>query len=498
MKKVIKLCVLVLLPFITFSQTIEWKKCYGGTDEERAYEIISCPNNEFLIVGNTESNDGDVAFNHGSSDFWLVKINADGDILWENTYGGTNYESAYAITGTQDGGFIMAGKKNFVDGNPTNSDFWVIKINASGTVLWENTYGGSSFDIPSEIILTQDDGFFIAGETFSDDGDVTGNDSNRWATWIIKIDASGTLLWEKCYLISSCINFGAAIGTSDNGLIFAADVCDENSDFNLIRIDDEGEIIWEKTYGGSLNDLPHAICQAYEYMGYMVVGQSASNDGDILGNHGSFDFWVLNINEDGELVHSYCYGGSDPDIAYDVMAHGNSELIIAGVTESDDGDVKNEDDFGDFWIINTSYDGTLNWEMKLGDSIGRDAARSIVPVGSDAFIVAGYSCSVEGNVVTGHHGMTDFWVVKINTEINNTDNVVTSGNLEAFPNPSSGYLTLEAKGIKRAELIDIKGKIVRTFVKDFNHLDISGLQKGIYLIRVFTSEGTAVKKVILE
>lgn len=498
MKKVIKLCVLVLLPFTTFSQTIEWKKCYGGTDEERAYEIIACPDNEFLIVGYTKSDDGDVAVNHGSGDFWLVKINADGDILWEKTYGGTNYEGAFAITGAQDGGFVIAGRKNFIDGNPTNSDFWVIKINSSGVVEWENTYGGSSFDIPSEIILTQDNGFIISGVTRSDDGDVTGNNSNKWAAWIVKINASGTLIWEKCFHISDCINFGAAIGTPDDGLIFAIDVCQTDSDYIIIRLDDEGEVIWEKSYGGSLNDLPHAICKGYENMGYFVVGQSASNDGDILGNHGSFDFWVVNIDEDGELINSYCYGGSDPDIAYDIMAHGNSELLIAGVTESDDGDVKNEDDFGDFWIINTTYDGTLNWQMKLGDSIGRDVARSIVPVGSDAFIVAGYSCSEEGEVVTGHHGMTDFWVIKINTTTNSTENTLNSGKLEISPNPSSRYITLQADGIKRAELIDINGRIVRSFVKDFDQLDISGFQKGIYLIRVFTAEGTAISKVILE
>jgi hypothetical protein len=498
MKKVIKLCVLVLLPFVAFNQSIEWKKCYGGSDEERAYKIIPCSNQEFLIIGQTKSSDGDVSANQGSSDYWLVKIDANGDILWEKTFGGSFYESAYDITGTNDGGFIIAGKKNYIDGMPTNSDFWIIKINSDGNMVWENTYGGSNFDIPSNIIATDDNGFIVAGVTFSDDGDITGNESNKWAAWIIKINASGTLVWEKTFLISDCINFGGIIGTPQDGMIFTADICESDSDFIIIRLDSEGEVVWEKTYGGSLNDVPHAIAKGYEYQGYFIVGKTASEDGDIIGNHGSFDFWLLQIDDDGELVNSHCYGGSDPDIPFDISPLGNNELLIAGVTESDDGDVKNEDDFGDFWIINTAYDGTLNWEISLGDSIGRDVATSILPIGTDGFIVAGYTCTEGGEVVTGNHGAIDFWVVKFDLGANYTSKIPLGGNIDLFPNPSSDYLTLEGTAISRVEMVDLNGRIMRQFYNNFDKLDSPGYLLDYIQSGYFTEHGAVVHKVVIE
>ena len=181
MKKIIKLLVLVLWPFFAFAQHMEWNKCFGGSDDDMAYAIIQSHNGGFLIAGNTRSDDGDISMNHGSSDFWVIKIDDNGEILWEETYGTEVYESASSITGTQDGNYIIAGRKNMVGGDPMNTDFWIVKINDFGGVIWQKSYGGSSFDIPSNIMKTIDNGFIISGVTNSHDGDVTGNDPNKWA-----------------------------------------------------------------------------------------------------------------------------------------------------------------------------------------------------------------------------------------------------------------------------------------------------------------------------
>lgn len=498
MKKVIKLFLLVLLPFIGLTQTVDWKICYGGSDEERAYEIIPTSDGNFLLVGNTKSIDGDVSFNHGSSDYWIVKINESGDILWEETFGGTNFERAHAISGTNNGSYIVAGQKNFIDGNPANSDYYLVKFNESGSIIWQNTYGGSNYDVPYDIVRAPDDNYFVSGVTSSDDGDVTGNQSNKSAVWVVKMNTSGTILWERCYLISDCVNFGASISTPDNGLIFTADICDNDSDFHIVRLDDEGEIIWQKTYGGSLNDFPNAIAKGYENSGYIVAGAAASNDGDLFGNHGSFDFWVIKIDHDGELLSSNCYGGSDPDKAFSVLAHGNNEILVAGVTESDDGDTKNEDEFGDFWIINTAYDGTLNWQISLGDSIGREVATSIIPVGNEGFLVAGYTCTEEGVVVTGHHGMVDFWLVKINTEANFTQNISNCGNIEVSPNPTRDYLNLIGQDIQYVELVGINGVILANFKENLQQLNLTGFHSGLYFLKIHTLNEVIVKRLVLE
>lgn len=497
MKKIIKLFVLVLWPFFAFAQHMEWNKCYGGSDDDMAYAIIPSHNGGFLIAGNTRSDDGDISMNHGSSDFWVIKIDDNGEILWEETYGTGVYESASAITGTQDGNYIVAGRKNMVGGDPMNTDFWIVKINDSGGVIWQKSFGGSSFDIPSHITMTFDNNYIISGITHSSDGDVTGNEPNKQAVWILKINASGDLLWESSFLVSDCVNFGSTVTSPDHGIVFTADVCDGNSNYLIVKLDEFGDLVWQKEYGGSLNDHPHAIKPTYGG-GYIVVGAAASDDGYVFGNHGSFDYWAVIIDEEGELVSSHCFGGSDPETAYDVIPKNNTEFIMVGVAESDNGDLKNEDDFGDFWIVDIDFQYNILWELCLGDSLGREVATSLVPMGNSSYLVAGYSCTQDGEIVTDNHGGADFWVVKVtegSTSVENTNDLI---GCNIHPNPTSGILSIETPGLRAVDIIDIQGKVVFRTEVNPDHLNLSGLTKGLYFLKVQTMEGVIVEKVILE
>ena len=181
---------------------IEWQKCLGGTADDFANSIQQTSDGGFIVAGETRSNDGDVSGNHGKSDAWVVKLNSLGDILWKKCLGGTGNDYARSIQQISDGGFILTGYTNSnngdVSGNNGYYDAWVVKLNSSGDILWQKCLGGTYDDYARSIQQTSDTGFILAGYTFSNDGDVSGNHGFSDA-WVVKLNSSGDIIWQKCF-----------------------------------------------------------------------------------------------------------------------------------------------------------------------------------------------------------------------------------------------------------------------------------------------------------
>lgn len=178
----------------------EWSRYYGGTFTDTPYDAIQTDDNGYLLVGSSDSNDVDINNNKGSYDFWVVKISETGNLLWEKSFGGSQIDEAYAITKSGDGNYLIVGdtrsKDLDVSHNNGAADLWVIKISPEGNLIWEHTYGGTSFDVGRSISNTQDGGFIISGSSRSADGDLTKNNGQNDA-WVLKIDANGNLIWQK-------------------------------------------------------------------------------------------------------------------------------------------------------------------------------------------------------------------------------------------------------------------------------------------------------------
>jgi hypothetical protein len=266
-------CTLLLLLIFSqaFSQTpqIKWAKCLGGSANDRAYSNIQTSDSGYLICGFTNSVDGDVTFNHGDADGWIVKTDVDGNILWQKTYGGSLADIFRSIIPVSDSTYIVCGETSSVDGDVTfnhgMSDFWVVEIDQSGNIIWQRTYGGSNIDFANDIVKS-DSGFFVVGQTFSADGDVTNYKDNGDA-WFISIDSVGNLIDQK-------------------------------------------------TKGGHMEDLFSAIIPSI-YGGFMVCGNTFSNDGSVNGlNHGGSDAWLVKLSKYGTLQWTQCYGGINDDGAY--------------------------------------------------------------------------------------------------------------------------------------------------------------------------------------
>lgn len=181
---------------------IEWQKTFGGTGNEEAFEIKKTNDNGFIAVGTTTSNDGNVSGNHGMTDAWVTKFDNSGNLQWQKTLGGSNIDGMRSVQQTTDGGYIAAGYTNSADGDITANqglnDLWVVKLDNSGNIQWQKTFGGTKDDTGNNIQQTNDGGYIVIGNAESTDGDITENQGQS-DLWFIKLDATGNMQWQKTY-----------------------------------------------------------------------------------------------------------------------------------------------------------------------------------------------------------------------------------------------------------------------------------------------------------
>jgi len=275
-------------------------------------------------------------------------------IQWQKTYGGTDSDEARSIHQTRDGGYIVAGTTSSDDGDvgPNHGYYeaWVLKLDSIGSVQWKRFYGGGSLEKIYCIQQTSDGGFAMAGFTDSNDGDVSGNHGDKDA-WVVKLDSTGGIQWQKC------------LGGSG----------------------------WEDAW-----DLKQTSDG-----GYVVAGRSGSTDGDVTVNHGSLDYWVVKLNNIGELEWQKSLGGSFLDIAYSICETTDGGYIVTGESNSPDGDVTGVHGSADYWVVKLNFEGKIEWQKALGGT-GLDRANHISQTAEGGYIVLGQSRSNNGDVTGGH------------------------------------------------------------------------------------------------
>jgi hypothetical protein len=324
---------------------IEWQKSLGGTGMDTAWSIKQTSDSGYIVAGASTSNDGDVTGNHGDSDFWIVKLDSIGNQQWQKSLGGTDTDSALSIQQTSDGGYIVAGSSGSndddVSGNHGGSDFWVVKLDSSGNQQWQKSLGGTGVESAWSIQQTRDSGYIVAGASTSNDGDVTGNHGD--------------------------------------------------SDFWVVKLDTGGNLQWQKSLGGLGEDDALSIQQTGDG-GYIVAGGSRSNNDDASGNHGDMDYWVVKLDTGGNLQWQESLGGTGVDVAYSIQQTGDGGYIVAGYSTSNDGDVTGNHGGSDFWVVKLDSSGNQQWQKCLGGSSGDDAC-SIQQTSDGGYIVAGPSRS---------------------------------------------------------------------------------------------------------
>jgi hypothetical protein len=384
----------------------------------------------FIIAGFSTSSDGDVTKHHGSTnsgDYWIVKIDVNGNIQWEKSLGGSGDDEAASIKQTNDGGYIVCGTSYSTDGDVTGNhggaDYWVIKLDSIGTIQWEKSLGGSGDDFGVSVYQTNDTGYIVAGCSHSNDGNVTGHHSQLDSLdyWIVKLNSTGNIQWEKSLGGNGNDYAGSICQTGDGGYIVSGwsnsndgDVTGNHGGYDIwvVKLDGSGTIQWEKCYGGSLAETSGNIRQTNDG-GYILAGSTGSNDGDVTGNHGPGDYWVVKLNDTGTIQWENCYGGSkdEPYVWLDQAKDGG--YFLNGTSESNDGEVTGHRGINNnnYWAVRIDSVGKIEWEESLGGTRDNEGYTSFCAK-DGSFLVSGISSSTD-NGVTGNHGATDYWIVKL-------------------------------------------------------------------------------------
>ena len=415
---------------------IRWQKCLGGSAFDRGSSIIQTNDGEYVVAGTVGSNDGDVEGGefHGAYDFWVAKLDNTGSIKWQKCFGGSDSDTAYSIQQTNDAGYILAGDTNSNDGDIAGGlhgdyDIWITKLSSFGVIEWQRCLGGSGKDTARSVRQTNDGGYIVAGWTYSNDGDVVAAEHHgRADAWVVKLSDKGVIQWQKCLGGSDDDAAESISATNDGGFIVTGATYSKdndvkgkhnpnvrNSDLWVVKLNSAGTIQWQKCLGGSSNDWGYSIQQASDG-GYIVGGKTWSDDGDVSENHGQFDSWIVKLDNAGAIQWQKSLGGSHTDEAYAIKQTGDGGFIIAGDTYSNDGDVDSsyvapDHIFPDFWIVKLDNEGNIEWKKALGGSRA-DIAHSIDQTNDGKYIIAGVTQSNDGDV-SGNHGLGDFWVIEI-------------------------------------------------------------------------------------
>jgi hypothetical protein len=360
-----------------------WTKTYGGAGYDYACSLVQTNDGGYCLAGYT------LSFGAGDADFWLVKTDPSGVAQWNQTYGGTSDDKAFALVQTIDGGFALAGyTTSFGVGA---NDFWLVKTDVSGAIMWNQTYGGIGDDEARSLIQTDDDGYALAGYTNS-----SGAGNNDF--WLVKTDMFGEIQWNMTYGGTGFDEAYALVQNNDGGYAFAGWTTSYGygyRDFYLVKTDSSGIIMWNMTYGGTGFDEAYALVQNNDG-GYSLAGRTSSFGA------GSDDGWLVRTDASGTAMWNQTYGGTSVDDVWALVKTSDGGYALAGSTQS----------FGagavDLWLVKTDVNGGAEWNMTCGGAMYEDYAQSLVQTSDGGYALAGYTYSFAD--------LYDFWLVK--TDIN--------------------------------------------------------------------------------
>jgi hypothetical protein len=347
------------------------------------------------------------SFGTGTTDFWVLKLFSNGDIEWQKIYGVSSFDVAHSIQQTTDGGYIIAGSTGYT------SNIWILKLSSEGDIEWQHTYGGSNSDGAGSIQQTTDGGYIVAGGTSSfgaGNGDI----------WILKLFADGNIEWQKTYGGSDSDSASSVQQTNDGGYIVAGRTSSfgaGNGDIWILKLSPDGDIESQKAYGESGSDSASSIQQTTDG-GYLVLSSTWSYEA------GEDAIWILKLSSRGAIEWQKTYRGAEYGYqdANSIQQTTDGGYIVAG-SHSSFGLIKGRD----FWILKLLSNGGIEWQKKYGGVFG-DYAHSIQQTDDGGYIVAGETSSF----VAGTY--QDFWVFKLSSKgelhsycdlIRNTDVAVT-------------------------------------------------------------------------
>ena len=416
-----------------------WDKTLGGSGLDNLESVVATADGGYLLGGSSESgiSSDKTQASRGASDYWVVKVDGQGNRQWDKTLGGSGNDFLYSVVVAPDGGYLLAGRSaSGISGDKSenrdgNLDYWLVKLDGLGNKQWDQTLGGYYNNYLSSVVVTADGGYLLVGSSDSNaGGDKSENGKGGEDYWLIKINGNGIPQWDRTLGGSGRDELHSAVATADGGYLLGgfstSGIGGDKSeasrggldtyDYWLVKISGNGIPQWDRTLGGNGAD-NLATVLATPDGGYLLAGSSTSGiSGDkTQAGRGKTDYWVIKTDDRGNPQWDRTLGGDGDDYPRSVVATPDGGYLLAGTSYSGIGGDKSEDrkGYGDYWVIKIDGQGNKQWDRTLGGEAD-NGAYSAVATADGGYLVAGYSnAGISGDKSEANRGDSDYWLVKL-------------------------------------------------------------------------------------
>lgn len=512
------------------AQDILWEKSYGGKHADYLFDAIATPDYGFILAGSSVSkkSGNKTEDSRGDLDYWVWKMDEKGELDWQKNLGGIGQDLLSSIVLTNEGGFLLAGSSNSNKGfdkkenSYGNSDFWVIKLNAKGEEEWQKTFGGSGQDDLTVVLKNKDGGFVLGGSSNSEkSGDKSEGNFGGMDYWVVKLDSKGEYVWQHTFggnyndelrSIALTEDGGYLLGGSSNSIESGTKNQKNigNSDYWIVKLDNNGNEQWQKTIGGSGDDQLYVVHTTADG-NYLLGGNSNSESGDDKrsSNESGTDFWVLKLDKDASILWQETYNIAKVDVLTSLVENDDRTILLGGYAQGEiikrtkpinkiqETEVKVKLGTDDYIAIKLNEKGEEIWRKDVGSS-GQDILKKVIETRDGGYLMAGTSKGKVSNDKNSGIGSNDFWVVKLKDKQKPKE---AKKPVEAIPNPATDYTNVIVgydfnKGT--ATLVDLAGHVLQKFEISNRTvpIDLQGLPEGVYIVNIKTEKQSDGVKII--
>jgi hypothetical protein len=523
-----------------YAQEVLWQKDIKSSTQDFLSQVTPTVDLQYLITGSSiQSNPSTGSGLAGQKqnngyDYHLVKLNQQGEEVWEKYFAGKNHDYLSASLSTQDGGFLLAGTSysgkglDKKDDSKGGSDIWVIRINEFGDELWQKTIGTTSDEEARAVIQTTDLGFVVAGNVQNSPQGYGSKD-----VLIVKLDKNGKELSQLILGGKGLDEVEKMIPTKDGGVLLGAysrssEFRDSGSgvlnsgstnsnsvsrypkttnnfgegDYWIIKLNKNGKVEWEKNYGGTGDD--HLRTMAMTTSGFIIGGESRSerSGNKTVGIEEGTDLWLISLNERGEEIWQKSYNFKNRDVLmgmHVILGHNEREknkdltkgVLLGGYTQAE-GRIETDDET--FWMLYIDENGNEQWRKHVkGESRKREERLSDIKLNRDGSIILAGTSAEE-------LGKENWKIIKLGDQ--QVDQLIEKQDIKIYPNPVSDYAYVEIGfDFKDADIVmyDMAGRQLQQ-IKTKNKvtkINTQPLIQGAYLITIKTDTNkTANAKLI--
>ncbi|WP_197464065.1 T9SS type A sorting domain-containing protein [Rufibacter sp. DG15C] len=504
-----------------------WDRRFGGSQSEIMSSMVMTHEGGFMLGGSSPSPvSGDKTSFIQDRDIWIVKTDRSGNKIWDKTFGTGTHDDLTTIVKTPDGGYLLGGTSSGPAGSGNKTapyrgftHFWMIKIDGDGNKIWENSYGPCTL---KSLIMTPDGGYLLGGSAYRGvEYDKTDPGKGGFDYWIVKTDSKGVKQWDRTFGGSGEEELRAIVPTVDGGFLLGGSSnsmagLDKSQSSNkwdlwLVKLTADGNKVWDRTFYAEGDNKLTALTATSD--GNFLLGGTKPFD-----NSDSQDYWVLKVNENGNTVWDKTFGGPSFDNLGSIIETSDGRYLIGGRSESqghrDKTEAKKAYIASNFWVLMLDASGKKQWDKTLGSDGGQNLS-CMLELPNKNFLLGGVSHSIVGGDITQDgRGFDDFWIVEISEDYKSVTgtpdfDIQSTSQLIVYPNPSRGEFHVRLAdptgraGAVTLVLYDEVGRMVLTqkasgaLLCEGVGINARGLGRGMYYLKVIGLDETMTKKVLI-